>query len=214
VTEICEYLVSYGTAGDFGRFRPTRALRCRRGERVVVRSHRGLELGEVLCPATPGHARFMPNTTVSPIVRTASAGDEETAEALRLRAQELCADGRRLAAELSLSLEILDAEILLDGEHVVVQYLQWAECDYRPLVSTLSKKYAVQVTMQDLAVPKTADEDGCGRPDCGRTGGGGGCSSCASGGCSTCGAAKPAEVAAHFAALREQMEARQRTPLL
>ena len=51
-----EYLLSYGTAGDFGRFRPTRPLTCRRGDRAVVRSARGLELGVVLCEAQPGHA--------------------------------------------------------------------------------------------------------------------------------------------------------------
>ena len=47
-----EHLLSYGNAGDFGRFRPLHPLACRRGDRAVVQSHRGLELGVVLCPAS------------------------------------------------------------------------------------------------------------------------------------------------------------------
>ena len=60
-----EYLLRYGLAGDFGRFRAARPLALRRGDRAVVRSHRGLELAEVLREAAPGHAPFLPNTTVT-----------------------------------------------------------------------------------------------------------------------------------------------------
>jgi cell fate regulator YaaT (PSP1 superfamily) len=216
MSETHEYLVGYGTAGDFGRFRPTRELVCQRGDRVVVRSHRGMELGEVLCEATPGHAQFLPNTTVGPLLRVASPKDEQTAEVQHRKAQALCAEGRRLAGELGLPLDVLDAEILLDDAHAVVQYLRWAECDYRPLVSALSKKCAVHILMHDLAPAPTEEETehGCGRSDCGRTGGGGGCGSCSSGGCSTCGSAQPEDVSDYFAGLRAQMEAKQRTPLL
>ena len=48
-----EYLLSYGLAGDFGRFRAARPLSCRRGDRAVVRTHRGLEIG---ARAARGHA--------------------------------------------------------------------------------------------------------------------------------------------------------------
>ena len=63
-----EYLVSYGLAGDFGRFRSLTPLVCRRGQRVVVRSHRGVEVGIVLRPATPRHASFLPNTTLGQLL--------------------------------------------------------------------------------------------------------------------------------------------------
>ena len=39
-TEGCEYLVSHGSSGGVGRFVP--AVACRRGDRVVVESQRGL----------------------------------------------------------------------------------------------------------------------------------------------------------------------------
>ena len=64
-----EYLLSYGLAGDFGRFRAPGPLECRRGARAVVRSHRGLEIAEVLRAATPRHAHFLPNTSVGQLLR-------------------------------------------------------------------------------------------------------------------------------------------------
>src|SRR5438552_3401145 len=67
--DLCDYLLSFGTAGDFGRFRTTTSFQVARGEPVVVRSYRGLELARVLCEATPGHARFLPNTVLGKLLR-------------------------------------------------------------------------------------------------------------------------------------------------
>jgi len=214
--DVREYLVSYGTAGEFGRFRPARPLACRRGDRVVVRSHRGLELGVLLCEATPGHAHFLPNTSVGQLVRPAGPDDERQADQAAGRAGDLFDDARRLAAELGLPLEVLDVEVLLDGEQVILHHLPWGEFDERDLVAGLSRRHGLRVRLHSLRTTEPAEEEhGCGRPDCGRKEGGG-CSTCGSGGgCSTCGAAKPEQVQAYFAALRERMHRQpQRMPLL
>jgi len=213
-----DYLLAYGAAGDFGRFRPVGPLTCQRGDRAVVRSHRGLELGVVLCEATPGHVRFLPNTSLGQLLRLAGDEDERTVERMSVLGRELCVRARQLAAELALPMEILDAEVLLDEKQAVVHFLRWEPCDERPLVSSLSREHELYVALHDLAVARTeAEEDhahGCGRPDCGQAEGGG-CGSCDSGGgCSTCAAGRPADERAHFARLREQMTARGRRPLL
>jgi len=212
---IHEYLLSYGIAGDFGRFRPVRPMECRRGDRAVVRTHRGEEIGVVLCEATPGHAHFLPNTTLGQIVRLATDEDEVTAVHQRRRSEEIFAFGRRLASDLALPFEVLDVEVLLDGKHAVVHHLRWDDCDERPFVSALSTKYELFITLTGAApIPEKedhADGHGCGRPDCGM--GKGGCSTCSSdGGCSTCGSAN-ADLEAYFRELRMKME-RQRTALL
>jgi hypothetical protein len=211
-----EYLVSYGSTGEFGRFRPVTAVAGGRGDRVVVRSHRGVELGVLLCPATPGHARFLPNTTVGELLRPAGPDDERTAGRMAERAQALFADARRLTAELGLPLEVLDVEVLLDGEQALLHHLHWAEFDERDLVSALVRRHGLRVRLHSLRTTERAEEEhGCGRPDCGRKEGGG-CSTCGSGGgCSTCGAARPEQVQAYFATLRERMHRQpQRMPLL
>jgi hypothetical protein len=205
-----EYLLGYGLRGDFGRFRAARPLACRRGDRAVVRSHRGLELAEVLCPARPGHAAFLPNTSVGELLRLAAPDDEAAAARLRARGQELLGRAAALAAELALPLEVIDAEVLLDGKHADLHHLRWAECDVRPFVGTLAREFDLYLTLTDLSVPHAeAEEPGCGRENCG----GGNCGSCGSGGgCATCGASG-GDVKAYFAELRERM-ARGRTTLL
>jgi hypothetical protein len=208
--EVCEYLLSYGLQGELGRFRAAGPLACRRGDRVVVRSRRGLELAEVLRAAVPGHAVFLPNTTVGQLLRRAGPADEEAAARMRQRAQQVFARGAALLGELDLPLEVLDVEVLLDGRQAVLQHLRWADCDVRPFVSTLAREFDLLITLTDLTRPEAllADEEPAGCGSCGS----GGCGSCGSGGCGSCGSARPEEVRAYFAELREKME--RRTPLL
>ena len=63
-----DYLLNYGSAGDFGPFHSEEPLACRRGDRVVVRSHRGQELGVVMRPATEEHARLLEGKFVGQIL--------------------------------------------------------------------------------------------------------------------------------------------------
>ena len=87
----------------------------------------------MLGEARPGHAHFLPNTTVGQLLRLATP-DDEAAE--RRRRDEAAACSTRPAppaADLALPLEVIDAEVLLDGEHAVVHYLRWADFDPRAL---------------------------------------------------------------------------------
>jgi hypothetical protein len=210
--DIQEYLAGYGLLGAFGRFRPLRPLSCRRGDRVVVRSHRGLEIAHVLRPASAGHAHYLPNTTLGQILRGVTDEDLAAEARQREQGQHLLARGAALAVELGLPLELLDVEVLLDGEHAVLHQLRWTDADIRPFVSTLSREFGLTLTLEDLAQAKEAPEEaGCGREGCGQ--GAGGCGSCSSGGCDSCGVHKAAPSQAYFAGLREQMEQR-RVPLV
>jgi hypothetical protein len=216
----CEYLVGYGVAGEFGRFRAARPLACARGDRVVVRTHRGVEAGHVLRAAAPGHARFLPNTTVGQLLRPYGPDDAIAEAGHGARAAAVLRRASELARETGSPLEVLDVEVLLDGEHAVVHHLRWGECDVRPFVSTLAREFDVHVLLSDLTgaggdSPHDEEEladHGCGSGGCGSCGSGG-CESCGSGGeCGSCSAPAPSETV-RFAALREQME-RQRTSLL
>ena len=84
-----EYLLSYGNAGEFGRFRPSRPIVLRRGDRAVVRSHRGVELATVLCEARSGHAYFLPNTSIGQLLRAAGLEDEASAQRMTEKARRL-----------------------------------------------------------------------------------------------------------------------------
>jgi len=207
-----EYLVSYGTSGEFARFRPVTISDFRRGDRVVVRTSQGLELGVVLCPAQPDHAPFLSRTARGDLLRTVTEEDEKKADLARLMGQRVFEEAGRLAGVLELPLVILDVEVLLEGQLAIVHHLRQSDCDYRPLVSALSKEFDVHIMMSNLALPKE-ELVGCGEPNCGQLTGG--CQSCGTGGCDTCGkGVKKEDVAAHLLALRKLMEQRNRTSLL
>jgi PSP1-like protein len=203
-----EYLLSYGVLGDFGRFHPVTALACRRGQRAVARTPRGLEIGVVLGEVRPGHAHFLPNTSVGQMLRLATPDDEAAERRRRDEARRLFDEARTAAGALALPAEVIDAEVLLDGEHAVVHYLRWADFDPRDLVSRLSRTFEVHLSLFDLTRPAPEGEPheaGCGRPGCG----GGGCGSeggCGTGGgCSTCGLKSIPDLKQYFAGLREKM---------
>jgi len=183
--EDSEYLVSYGNLGDFGRFRAAVPLACRRGQKLVVQSPRGLDLGVVMCPARDGHLRVLSSTEVREILRPATEDDLQRAARHRRQSLCLCENARTVARELKLSLEVLDAEILLDGEQAVLYYLKQAECDPRPFLDRLAERHRLLIRLCDLALPETPDQEfaSCGGGNCGSEGG---CGSCGSGGCSTC----------------------------
>lgn len=216
-----EYLVSYGQSGDFSRFRSVEPFPYQRGDRVVVRSHQGLELGVIMCPVSTAHTHYLSDRTLGELLRPLAEEDEHAVDRLQRRSQRIFEDGRRLVGELGLPLEILDVEILFDGRQAIIHHLRPENVDCGSLVSALARKHDLLFIMHNLVLPAEVAETeghGCGKPGCGQEGGGGGCSSCGSGGgCSTgsCGAGvKVDQVTAYLAGLRQKMEAGPRTPLL
>jgi cell fate regulator YaaT (PSP1 superfamily) len=213
-----DYLVSFGNAGDFSRFRSDSSVSYQRGDRVVVRSHQGVELGVVMCAATGQHSLYLSEQPMGDLLRQATPDDEAAAQRAREWGNRLFNDARDLTNELGLPLEILDVEVSLDGKQAMVLHLRRDDCDYRPLVSTLSKRHDILLNLQNLAVSMELNgaDHGCGRPDCGQRGGGG-CATCGSGdGCSvgSCGkSTRKEDVAAYLAHLRQNLD-RARMPLL
>jgi hypothetical protein len=210
-----EYLVAFGSAGDFSRFRAVPPEAYERGDRVVVRTYRGLELGEVMCPATAAHAGYLSERARGELLRRVTAEDEQAAAQRRASAERLFADACRLADDLRLPVEFLDVEILLEGGQATLHHLCRDASDLRPLVGNLSRRYDLLIVLHNLALASEPEEEpaGCGRPDCGR----GGCGSCAAGGCGVggCGSgARKPDVAAYLAALGRRADGGARTSLL
>src|SRR5262245_10982142 len=106
-----EYLVHHGAAGHVGRFRSA-ACAPVRGDAVVVRTPRGVELGEVLRPAEFERASF-PDPFVGELLRPATADDFATAARCQEAGRAVCEDAERLAAGHGLAMAVLDAEVLL-----------------------------------------------------------------------------------------------------
>jgi hypothetical protein len=194
-----EYLVTYGQGAYLGRFCAAAAYA--RGDRVVVRSDRGVDTGTVLQRAT-GTAV----AAVGEVLRPVTPDDDATTAAHRVRAAAILVDAESAAAASGLPLLFLDGEILLDGSQAILQAVHWADCDATPLFERLSTRHGLPVKLADMTTAPAKGCPNCGAENsgCGSCGTGGGCSS---GSCSSGSVKSAGDLTAYFAGLRRQMEA-------
>jgi hypothetical protein len=195
------YLVTYGRGEHLGRF--SAAVEYHRGDRVAVRTDRGVEAGTVLEQAASAAV-----TAVGEVLRPLLQNDEVSLVHQRARAAAILADAEASALAAGLPLLFLDGEILLDGTTAILQVVHWADCDASDLFEQLSTRHGLTAKLSDLtaAAPATGVCSTCGdvKSGCDACGTGGGCST---GSCSN-GSVKSADkLTAYFAGLRRQMEA-------
>lgn len=190
-----EHWVRVGSFGEVGRFRSVDAVRYPRGSRVVVRTRRGLEVGQVLSAAAAG-GDAGPATSMSTdnsptdnspagspdglLVRRTTAEDELLVERLERDKQRALADCQRLLDERGVGTTVLDAEVLLDGGAVCFRFLGPLPPHDVSLEEELAAIYDARVQWRRFA---DLLAEGCG-PDCGakeacEPDGRGGCASCA-----------------------------------
>src|SRR2546430_387317 len=101
------WIVRHGAMRFLGTFDPGSDTYAR-GDEVLVRSERGQELGQVLCPATPEAVAQLGEPTRGRIVRRLSDHDRAERQRLKeLEGRELEACGR-IIAERKLQMELVD----------------------------------------------------------------------------------------------------------
>src|SRR3954452_24831706 len=118
-----EYLIHHGCAGHLGRFRAPDGTAFARGTAVMVRSLRGLELGEVLCPSY-ADGTTLPDPFVGEIIRPVTPDDRAAADRGRELGQRLFDDSHRLAEDQGLPLTPVDVEVLLDGRQELLHAIR------------------------------------------------------------------------------------------
>jgi hypothetical protein len=169
--------------GDVGRFRSTEGESVPRGRRVVVRTRRGLEVGEVLAHQELGDR----SRDDGPLLRAMGPADELLAERLernRGKAYEACA---RLLAERGSRAVLMDVEHLFDGRGLYFYFLGEVDRVAEAISADLAAVYDAEARFGKFA---DAVNEGCG-PGCGTPEAVNGCGGDAgSGGCSTCSVAK------------------------
>ncbi|WP_197528205.1 PSP1 C-terminal domain-containing protein [Posidoniimonas polymericola] len=175
------HFVRVGLHGDVGRFRSTDSARYQRGRRVIVRTSRGLETGEVLSVAES--AESQPD---GDLLRAMTSQDHLLAERLEQRRGEAYDACVRLLAERRLQAVLMDVEHLFDGQGLYFHFLGDVPPEVEALTAELSEAYEAKAQIGRFA--ETLSE-GCG-PGCGteEAKGQGGCDSCA--GCAVASACK------------------------
>ncbi len=190
------YLIRYGSMGQVGPF-AWGASDLRRGQTVVIRSHRGTELGEVLVPRSSPSTSSSEQDGSAYVVRVATKDDLARAQQVEGERQERLALCQSVFDEGIWPLELIDVEPLLEERRTVLHYLGPHGLDTVGLLTVFRTKYGLDIMLQpagkDVPDIRDAEEEdasgGCGH--CGSDGGcgsGGGCGSDSSSeGCSSCG---------------------------
>jgi cell fate regulator YaaT (PSP1 superfamily) len=164
------YVVRYGQMRYLGEFTGLADQEHLRGQRVVVRSDRGTEIGEVLCPATDRTALFLENPVRGEILRVASSEDL-SAESRLLEIREAGFEScHRFIANRRLQMDLVDVEVVFGRERIVFYYLAEKRVDFRELVKDLARALQTRIEMRQIGVRDEAkllaDYGDCGKPVC------------------------------------------------
>lgn len=168
------YLVRYGTVPEVARFRDASHAAPSRGDRVVVETHRGLQVGSVLEQLKPALVAADMEIDFE-IVRAATPADVLDAQERQRECDATFADWCDRIVEWDLQLELVDLEWTLDRQKLILYVL----CERGPD----STKLALQAAATGFGIVEVQPVSATGlvslQPEsggCGTGGGGCGCS--------------------------------------
>lgn len=169
------HLVRYSLLGHVGRFVAVDATRYPRNTRVVVRSPRGLEIGEVL--AVPDLADSVEKSD-GQILRRVTVEDDLLVARLEKHRHEAFVACTDLLLEHDIPAVLVDVEHLFDGQGLFFYFLGEVPTQANSVIERLADTYETTVEFRKFAETLT---EGCG-PGCGteEAKGQGGCASCTS----------------------------------
>lgn len=178
-----QHWVRIGVMGTVARMASVDAVRYARGTRVVCRTPRGLEVGEVLSSVgddavESGSADASP--PLGSVLRRMTVEDELLLARIEKHKHEAFQACEQKLIERGISAVLLDAEHLLDGQSLFFYFLGETTPELDELTRELAETYDAQVQFTRFAETLT---EGCG-PGCGTEDAEG--AGCGSGGCSTC----------------------------
>jgi len=165
-----KFVVRFGAMRMLGVFTTSQGEMLRRDTRVIARTERGLEVGEVLCEGTDEAVAQLQDPRRGQIVRNMTAEDENELMRIRARQRELYGVCQRMVEQLKLPMELVDLEQIFGGERIVIYYLAENRVDFRELVKLLATEFQTRIEMRQIGVRDEAkllaDYGDCGKPVC------------------------------------------------
>ena len=165
-----KYFVRYGVMRALSVLATRDTQSYPRGSRVIARTPRGLEAGEVLCEATDQILAHIKDPTAGQILREMSAEDENELAHMRAKEREEFDICRRYVDQVGLRMQLIDVEHLFGGERIIVYYLADDRVDFRELVRLLAAEFQTRIEMRQIGVRDEAkllgDYGDCGKSVC------------------------------------------------
>ncbi len=165
------FVVRYGSTRIVGEFGSKGRDNYPRGCQVLVRSDRGVEVGEVLSLASDRTREYLGATEVKGhVLRETNEQDRQKIDELRLQEREEFKGCQELIAQHKVLMQLVDVEHLFGGERLLFYYLSENRVDFRELVKALAGRFRVRIEMRQIGVRDEAkllaDYGDCGKPTC------------------------------------------------
>jgi cell fate regulator YaaT (PSP1 superfamily) len=170
------HLVRVGAMGQIGRFAAVDAVRYPRRSRVILRTKRGLEIGDVLSP--PDDRDDGRTFADGELIRGVTVQDELLQARLEKNRQQAYTACTTMLADSGLPAVLVDVEHLFDGQGLFFYFLGEVGPELEGYTQRLAEAYEAKVQFRKFTETLI---DGCG-PGCGteEAKGQGGCDSCTS----------------------------------
>jgi cell fate regulator YaaT (PSP1 superfamily) len=164
------YVVRNGQMRQIGEYTGVPGQEHPRGQKVIVKSDRGTEMGEVLCPATARTALFLQNPVRGEIIRVATSSDLDADARLSETRAAGFAACCEFIAKRRLQMDLVDVEVIFGRERMIFYYLSEKRVDFRDLVKDLARAMQTRIEMRQIGVRDEAkllaDYGDCGKPVC------------------------------------------------
>ncbi len=139
------------------------------GDSVIVKTARGIELGEVVME----RKMVEDSTVVAPlkkVLRLATEKDVETAEKNRIKERETMEICEKAIAEHGLEMKLVDVEYTFDGNKLLFYFTADGRVDFRELVKDLASRFKARIELRQIGVRDEAKMQGglgiCGKEFC------------------------------------------------
>ncbi len=180
-------LVRYGKMGYLGWFTHNELELPTAPRKVIIKTDRGLEMGEMIGIGCYKHGNYKGTVTsltdyfeVAPeeypighdgqFVRFASPQDINEARHVRESATDELDICRRHVEEYGLEMKIVDFEHIFGGERIVFYFVSDGRVDFRDLVKNLAKEFQTRIEMRQIGARDEArlisDIETCGQQCC------------------------------------------------
>lgn len=163
------WIVRHGTTRFLGEFEAENVV-VRRLDEVVVKTERGHEVGQVLCPSSPQILGMITEPTRGTLLRVLTERDRQERDRLKTAEKQELEVCQRFVAQRKLQMALVDVEHLFGGERIIFYFLAEKRVDFRELVRDLARTYQTRIEMRQIGVRDEAkllaDYGDCGKPVC------------------------------------------------
>ena len=160
--------VRFRTAGKVYYFDP-KNMEIKRGQHVIVETARGTEYGHVVV-GTKEVAREEVVQPLKPVLRIATAEDDEHAKRNREKEREAMAICQKKILKHNLDMKLIDAEYTFDNNKILFYFTADGRIDFRELVKDLAVVFKMRIELRQIGVRDETKILGgvgiCGRPLC------------------------------------------------